>query len=139
VELAARLHCSYKRATFVLCAGNLVVALYLLQSVLGPFYFQTSSSSSSNELQQQGLILTLSPFSFSHLLSFHPFSFPFLFFFLFFFFFWGAFFLVCCPHFFFFFFFFFMPHHRVFWICFLTQQLLVNICMICFLHHSLPL
>jgi hypothetical protein len=56
VELAARLHCSYKRATFVLCAGNLVVALYLLQSVVGPFYFQTSSSSSSssNELQQQG-------------------------------------------------------------------------------------
>jgi hypothetical protein len=54
VELAARLHCSYKRATFVLCAGNLVVALYLLQSVVGPFYFQTSSSSSSsNELQQQ--------------------------------------------------------------------------------------
>ncbi|CAK9268501.1 unnamed protein product [Sphagnum jensenii] len=52
VELAARLHCSYKRATFVLCAGNLVVALYLLQSVVGPFYFQTSSS--SNELQQQG-------------------------------------------------------------------------------------
>jgi hypothetical protein len=57
VELAARLHCSYKRATFVLCAGNLVVALYLLQSVVGPFYFQTSnssSSSSSSELQQQG-------------------------------------------------------------------------------------
>lgn len=56
MELAARLHCSYKRATFVLCAGNLVVALYLLQSVVGPFYFQTSnsSSSSSNELQQQG-------------------------------------------------------------------------------------
>ncbi|CAK9871189.1 unnamed protein product [Sphagnum jensenii] len=56
VELAARLHCSYKRATFVLCAGNLVVALYLLQSVVGPFYFQTSSSTStstSNELQQQ--------------------------------------------------------------------------------------
>lgn len=56
MELAARLHCSYKRATFVLCAGNLVVALYLLQSVVGPFYFQTSSSSSSsssNELQQQ--------------------------------------------------------------------------------------
>lgn len=89
MELAARLHCSYKRATFVLCAGNLVVALYLLQSVVGPFYFQTSSSSSSsssNELQQQGLIPTLSPFSFSHLLSFHPFSFPFLFFFVFFFF-----------------------------------------------------
>jgi hypothetical protein len=61
VELAARLHCSYKGATFILCAGNLVVALYLLQSVVGPFYFQTSSSSSSssssnssNELQQQG-------------------------------------------------------------------------------------
>ncbi len=91
VELAARLHCSYKRATFVLCAGNLVVALYLLQSVVGPFYFQTSnssSSSSSSELQQQGLIPTLSPFSFSHLLSFHPFSFPFLFLFVFFFF-WG--------------------------------------------------
>ncbi len=87
MELAARLHCSYKRATFVLCAGNLVVALYLLQSVVGPFYFQTSSSSSSsNELQQQGLIPTLlpSPFSFSHLLSFHPCSFPFLFFFVFF-------------------------------------------------------
>ncbi len=135
VELAARLHCSYKRATFVLCAGNLVVALYLLQSVVGPFYFQTSSS--SNELQQQGLIPTLSPFSFSHLLSFHPFSFPFLFFFCVFF--GGAFFLVCCPHFFFFFFFFFLPHHRVFWICFLTQQLLVNIFRNCFFQHFLPL
>ncbi|KAH9571361.1 hypothetical protein CY35_02G090700 [Sphagnum magellanicum] len=54
VELAARLHCSYKGATFILCAGNLVVALYLLQSVVGPFYFQSSSSSSSSTGLQQG-------------------------------------------------------------------------------------
>ncbi len=42
-----RLRCSYKRITFVLCAGNLVVALYMLQLVVGPLYFQTSTTTTT--------------------------------------------------------------------------------------------
>jgi hypothetical protein len=46
--IGGRLRCSYKRITFVLCAGNLVVALYMLQLVVGPLYFQTSTTTTTN-------------------------------------------------------------------------------------------
>ncbi|CAK9225781.1 unnamed protein product [Sphagnum troendelagicum] len=45
--IGGRLRCSYKRITFVLCAGNLVVALYMLQLVVGPLYFQTSTTTTT--------------------------------------------------------------------------------------------
>ncbi|KAH9561974.1 hypothetical protein CY35_05G049500 [Sphagnum magellanicum] len=46
--IGGRLRCSCKRITFVLCAGNLVVALYMLQLVVGPLYFQTSTTTNSS-------------------------------------------------------------------------------------------
>jgi hypothetical protein len=36
--------CSYKRATFVLCTGNVVMALFMLHAVLAPICFDSSPS-----------------------------------------------------------------------------------------------
>lgn len=44
MEWSGRIKCSYKTATMVICAGNLVVALYVLHSLLTPLYIITSSS-----------------------------------------------------------------------------------------------
>ena len=37
------LRCSYKRATFVLCTGNIVVAFFMLHATLAPLYLLSSS------------------------------------------------------------------------------------------------
>lgn len=52
--IGGRLRCSYKRITFVLCAGNLVVALYMLQLVVGPLYFQTSTTTTTTNSSLHG-------------------------------------------------------------------------------------
>lgn len=44
MEWSGKIKCSYKTATMVICAGNLVVALYVLHSLLTPLYIITSSS-----------------------------------------------------------------------------------------------
>jgi len=44
MEWSGRIKCSYKTATMLICAGNLVVALYVLHSLLTPLYIVTSSS-----------------------------------------------------------------------------------------------
>lgn len=40
------LRCSYKKATFVLCGGNVVLALFMLHATLAPVCFDSASSSS---------------------------------------------------------------------------------------------
>lgn len=37
------LRCSYKRATFVLCTGNIMVAFFMLHATLAPLYLLSSS------------------------------------------------------------------------------------------------
>jgi hypothetical protein len=52
--IGGRLRCSFKRITLVLCAGNLVVALYMLQLVVGPLYFQTSTTTTTTNSSLHG-------------------------------------------------------------------------------------
>eukprot|EP01018_Ginkgo_biloba_P037167 Gb_11013 [translate_table: standard] len=47
-EWTGRVKCSYKRATMVICTGNLVAALYVLHSLLSPLYIFSSSMSISD-------------------------------------------------------------------------------------------
>jgi hypothetical protein len=57
-----RMRCSFKRATAVVCGGNLVVVLYLLHSLLVPLYIRPGASHSSIVLiRQNGLSSFLSP------------------------------------------------------------------------------
>jgi len=48
-----RMRCSFKRATAVVCGGNLVVLLYLLHSLLVPLYIRPGASHSSIVLIRQ--------------------------------------------------------------------------------------
>ncbi|KAG0593560.1 hypothetical protein M758_1G331200 [Ceratodon purpureus] len=38
------LRCSYRRATFILCTSNILVALFMLHAALTPVYYDSSSS-----------------------------------------------------------------------------------------------
>lgn len=44
-DWAGRLRWSYKRATFILCTGNLLVALVMLHAALAPVFFVSTSTS----------------------------------------------------------------------------------------------
>jgi hypothetical protein len=53
-----RMRCSFKRATAVVCGGNLVVVLYLLHSLFVPLYIRPGASHSSIVLiRQNGTLL----------------------------------------------------------------------------------
>lgn len=48
LEWTGRLRCSYKSATFILCTGNMLMALFMLHAALAPVYIDSATSSSSS-------------------------------------------------------------------------------------------
>lgn len=44
-DWTSRLRCSYKSATFILCTGNVLMALFMLHAALSPVYYFESASS----------------------------------------------------------------------------------------------
>uniref|UniRef100_A0A7I4AH83 Apple domain-containing protein n=1 Tax=Physcomitrium patens TaxID=3218 RepID=A0A7I4AH83_PHYPA len=62
-DWAGRLRWSYKRATFILCTGNLLVALVMLHAALAPVFFVSTSTSQlprGNGVSAHGVGVTLS-------------------------------------------------------------------------------